>query len=143
MEDFKTKKVLTLEDIRAGPFADFSDVFEETNYQLLPPHRKWDHKIELTPQWEDKRWKPRIYPLSYSEQKELDTFLEENLANSRIRPSESPLASPVFFIKKKDGKLRMVIDYRKLNDITVKNVYPLPRIDELIQKWKGCKFFSD
>ena len=142
MEDFKTKEVLTIEDIRKGPFKEYVDVFEEANYQNLPPHRKWDHKIELVDDWESKVWKQHTYPLSYDEQKELDEFLKENLANGRIRRSESPLASPVFFINKKDGKKRMVIDYRKLNDITVKNSYPLPRIDELIQKWKGCLFFS-
>ena len=141
-EDYKTKKVLTIEDIKKGPFKEFVDVFEEKNYQDLPPHRKWDHKIDLVPDWESRAWRPHTYPLSYQEQKELDAFLEENLASGRIRRSESPLASPVFFISKKDGKKRMVIDYRKLNDITVKNVYPLPRIDELIQKWKGCVRFS-
>lgn len=142
MENLKNKKVLTIDDIRAGPFSDYSDVFEEANYQDLPPHRQWDHKIDLVPEWEQKAWKPRIYPLTYDEQKELDAFLQENLKNGRIRRSESPLASPVFFINKKDGKKRMVIDYRKLNDITVKNVYPVPLMDELIQKWKGCKYFS-
>jgi len=142
IEDFKKKDVLTIEDIRKGPFSDFADVFEERTYQELPPHRKWDHKIDLTPEWESRVWRPHTYPLSYQEQKELDAFIEENLANGRIRRSESPLASPVFFISKKDGKKRMVIDYRKLNELTVKNVYPLPRIDELIQKWKGCVRFS-
>ena len=142
MEDFKNKKVLTLEDIRQGPFASFIDVFEEQNYQVLPPHREWDHKIDLVPDWKDKKWRQQIYPLSWAEQKELDAFLKENLANGRIRSSESSLTSPVFFIKKKDGKLQMVIDYHKLNELTVKNVYPLPQIDELIQKWKGCRFFS-
>jgi hypothetical protein len=142
VENLKTRKVLSIDDIKAGPFSEFADVFEEANYQDLPPHRVWDHKIDLVPEWEQRKWKPRIYPLTYDEQKELDAFLEENLANGRIRPSESPLASPVFFINKKDGKKRMVIDYRKLNDITVKNAYPVPLMDELIQKWKGCKFFS-
>ena len=142
IEDLKNKKVLTIEDIRSGPFKEYSDVFEEASYQALPPHRKWDHKIDLVDDWESKVWKQHTYPLSYSEQQELDAFLKENLANGRIRRSESPLASPVFFINKKDGTKRMVIDYRKLNDITIKNSYPLPRIDELIQKWKGCLFFS-
>ena len=142
IEDFQNKKVLTLEDIKKGPFADFLDVFEERMYNELPPHRKWDHKVDLVDDWEKRKWKPRVYPLSYQEQQELDKFLEENLANGRIRPSDSPLASPVFFIKKKDGSNRLIVDYRKLNDLTIKNTYPLPRIDELIQKWKGCKYFT-
>ena len=138
----KKKTVLTLDDIRAGPFAEYANVFEEKTYQKLPPHRLWDHKIELIAEREAKIWKPHTYPLSYNEQIKLDKFLKENLKNGCIRRSESPLASPVFFIDKKDGKKRMVIDYRKLNDITIKNTYPLPRIDELIQKWKGCIYFS-
>ena len=142
IEALKKQKTLTIEDIKAGPFAAFVDVFEERNYQDLPPHRLWDHKIELSPDWEQRVWKPHVYPLTHHEQKELDAFLDENLANGRIRPSESPLASPVFFINKKDGKKRMVIDYRKLNELTVKNSYPLPLIAPLITKWKGCKYFS-
>ena len=141
IEAFKGKKVLTIEDIRKGPFKEFTDVFEEKTYQELPPHHKWDHKINLIPDWESKIWKPHTYPLSYDEQKELNLFLEENLKNGRICCFKSPLASPVFFINKKDGKKQMVINYWKLNDITIKNAYPLPRIDELIQKWKGCVCF--
>lgn len=126
IEALKDKKVLTIEDIKKSPFGEYVDVFQEATYQQLPPHRKWDHKIDLVPEWESKVWRPHTYSLSYSEQQELDAFLKENLANGRIRRSDSPLASPVFFISKKDGKKRMVIDYRKLNNITIKNVYPLP-----------------
>ena len=142
IEDLKKQKVLTIEDIRNGPFADYIDIFEESGFQKLPPHRKWDHKIDLVPDWKDKIWKPRIYPLTHNEQKELDEFIVENKANGRIRESESPFASPVFFISKKDGGKRMVIDYRKLNALTEKNAYPLPLIDELISRWKGCVRFS-
>jgi len=142
MEEFKNKKVLTLEDIKAGPFADYIDVFEESGFQNLPPHRKWDHAIDLKEDWEQHLWKPRVYPLTWDETQELDTFLEENLKNGRIRPSKSPLASPVFFIKKKTGDKRMVIDYRKLNDITKKNAYPLPLAEDIVYKWQGCKYFS-
>ena len=83
-----------------------------------------------------------IYPLSPSEQKELDSFLKENLETGRIRPSKSPMASPVFFIKKKDGSLRLVQDYRALNAITVKNKYPLPLISELINKLQEACYFT-
>jgi len=145
IEDFKNKKVLTIEDVRSGPFSEFADVFEEQTYQdnILPPHREYDHKIDLIPEWKEFA-KRRItpYPLNFQEEKELKAFIEENLANGRIRRSDSPIAAPIFFIKKKDGSNRMVIDYRRLNEITVKNTYPLPRIDELIQKWNGCVYFS-
>jgi len=66
------------------------------------------------------------------EQKELDAFLEENLRTGRIRLSKFPMAAPVFFIKKKNGSLRLVQDYRALNSMTVKNKYPLSLISELM-----------
>ena len=76
----------------------------------------------------------KIYPMSLNEQEELNHFLEDNLRKGYIRPSKSPLTSPVFFIKKKDGKLRFVQDYRKLNEITVKNWYPLPLVSDIVSR---------
>jgi len=76
------------------------------------------------------------------EQKELDTFLEENLHTGRICPSKSPMAAPVFFIKKKDGSLQLVQDYRVLNSMTVKNKYPLPLISKLVSQLCGAKYFT-
>jgi len=64
------------------------------------------------------------------------------LKTGRIRPSKSPMASPFFFVKKKDGSLRPTQDYRKLNDITIKNRYPLPLISELVDKLAGARVFS-
>ena len=84
----------------------------------------------------------KTYNLTLDEQKELDDFLDENLKSGRIRPSKSPFASAFFFVKKKDGRLRPVQDYRKLNNITVKNRYPLPLISELIDKLKTAKYFT-
>ena len=68
--------------------------------------------------------------------------MDENLRTGRIRPSKSPMASPFFFVKKKDGSLRPVQDYRKLNEMTIKNRYPLPLIQELIDKLKQLRYFS-
>ena len=82
------------------------------------------------------------YNLTPEEQKELDKFLDENLEKGYIRPSQSPMASPFFFVKKKDGKLRPCQDYRYLNDWTIKNAYPLPLISEIMDKLKGAKYFS-
>jgi hypothetical protein len=70
--------------------------------------------------------------MSLEEQKELDAFLEEALSMGRIRLSKSPIGAPVFFVKKKDSKLRFIQDYCTLNAITRKNRYPLPLIDDLI-----------
>ena len=74
------------------------------------------------------------------EQKELDAFLEENLHTGQIRPSKSPMAAPVFFIKKKDGSLWLVQDYRALNFMTVKNKYLLPLISELVSQLRGARY---
>jgi hypothetical protein len=84
----------------------------------------------------------KIYPLNPLEQKQLDKFLKEQLETGRIQPSKSPMGSPFFFVKKKDGTLRPVQDYRKLNEMTIKNRYPLPLILELINKLSEAKYFS-
>ena len=120
---------------------DFADVFTKEDFDELPPHRPWDHAIELLPGTTE-RLDCKIYQLSVDEQTQLDEFLEENLSTGRIRPSKSPMASPFFFIKKKDGKLRPVQDYRKLNDMTIKNRYPLPLITELIDMLQNARYFT-
>ena len=118
----------------------FGQVFSEEGFAKLPNRKPWDHAIELVPGAQPKGCK--VYPISVSEQSELDRFLNENLETGRIRPSKSPMASPVFFIKKKDGSLRLVQDYRMLNDMTVKNKYPLPLISELVNQLRGAKYFT-
>lgn len=121
-------------------FMRYKLVFMKESFDQLPPHRPWDHTIELIP-GSDLRFS-KVYPMNPIEQKELDDFLEENLSSGWIRPSKSPMALPVFFIKKKDGGLRLVQDYRALNVMTIKNQYPLPLIKELIDKLKGAKYFT-
>ena len=121
-------------------FREFSTVFSKELFDTLPKSRPWDHAIELIPG--EKSSGCKVYPLSPTEQKELDVFLKENLETGRIHPSKSPMASPVFFIKKKDGSLRLVQDYQALNGITIKNKYPLPLISELIETLRGAKYFT-
>jgi Reverse transcriptase (RNA-dependent DNA polymerase) len=90
-------------------------------------------------------FKPKLfktYNLTPEEQVELDKFLEENLDKGYIKPLQSPMASPFFFVKKKDGKLQPCQDYQYLNNWTVKNAYPLPLISEIMDKIKGIKFFT-
>jgi len=115
-------------------------VFSKDSFDELPGTKPWDHTVELTPDATPKSCK--VYPLSTSEQKELDAFLKENLESGQIRPSKSPMATLVFFVKKKDGKLCLVQDYHALNAMTVKNKYPLPLIPELIAKLRGAKYFT-
>jgi len=109
-------------------------------FDSLSEHRFWDHAIELVP--DSKPANCKVYPISPLEQRELDAFIEEALGTGRIRPSKSPMASPVFFVKKKDGSLWFVQDYRALNAMTVKNRYPLPLINDLINRLKGARFFT-
>ncbi|RVW81235.1 Transposon Ty3-G Gag-Pol polyprotein [Vitis vinifera] len=107
----------------------------------LPPHREFDFFIEVFPGTDPISVSPyRMAPL---ELKELKTQLDELLGKGFIRPSTSPWGAPVLFVKKKDGTLRLCIDYRKLNRVTVKNKYPLPRIDDLFDQLKGAKSLEE
>ena len=116
---------------------DFKDLFAKLSFDQLLDRKIWDHAIELIP--DAKPANCKVYPIAPNEQAELDEFLCKNLASGRIRPSKSPMASPVFFIKKKDGTLCLVQDYRALNAITVENCYPLPLISNLINQLRGAK----
>ena len=115
-------------------------VFSETNIPL-PEHRgRLDHKIKLVEGFKPK--KGSVYPLSPKEKEELDEFLEENLACGKIRPSVSLQAAPVFFVAKKDGKKRLIQDYRYLNSHTVVNSYPLPDIKTLLDDLVSSSYFA-
>jgi len=118
----------------------FASIFSKSESVKLPEHRKYDMSIEI----EDGKtipWGP-IYSLSEPELKALKTYLDENLAQGYIQPSKSPCGAPIFFVKKKSGELRPIIDYRGLNKVTVKNRYPLPLIPELINRFSKAKIFT-
>jgi hypothetical protein len=134
------KKVLPLEEQVPQEFHEFLDVFSEEKAARFPESRPWDHKIEMKDTFVPKSFK--TYNLTPQEQIELDNFLKENLEKGYIRPSQSPMASPFFFVDKKDGKLRPCQDYRYLNEHTIKNAYPLPLISELLDKLKGARRFT-
>ena len=134
------KQVLPLEEQIPKEFHEFLDVFSEEKAARFPESRPWDHKIELKDTFVPKSFK--TYNLTPQEQVELDKFLKENLEKGYIRPSQSPMASPFFFVDKKDGKLRPCQDYRYLNEHTIKNAYPLPLISELLDKLKGARRFT-
>src|SRR5258708_1951082 len=121
-------------------YEDFADVFSKEAFAHLPPRKAWDHAIELHP--DAKLPRGRTFPLSPAEQKELDTFLRENLANRRICPLKSPIGAPVFFIKKKEGSLHLVQDYWKLNEIMVKNSYPLPLVSDMLTRLRDAEWFT-
>src|SRR5258708_30075135 len=102
----KAEESRPLKDMVLAQYHNFRDVFSKEAFDKPPLQKAWDHAIDLTPGTElPCSW---MFPLSPAEQKELDDFLWENLVNGCIHPSKSPIASPVFFIKKKDGALCLI-----------------------------------
>ncbi|KAF5781372.1 putative nucleotidyltransferase, Ribonuclease H [Helianthus annuus] len=126
-----------LEDIPV--VRDYPQVFPE-DLPGLPPHRQVEFQIELAPGAAPIARAP--YRLAPIELEELSKQLQELLEKGFIRPSSSPWGAPVLFVKKKDGTFRMCIDYRELNKVTVKNRYPLPRIDDLFNQLQGSSYYS-
>ena len=121
-------------------YHEFADVFSKAKADTLAPHREYDLKIEI-----DETAKPPvgpIYPLSKSKLGSLRTFIDEHLNISFIWPSNSPFGAPVLFVKKKDGSLRLCIDFQKLNTITRKDKYPLPLISDLLDAPSKAKIFT-
>ncbi|GJX27514.1 putative reverse transcriptase domain-containing protein, partial [Tanacetum coccineum] len=118
---------------------DFSEVFPE-DLPGLPPMRQVEFQIDLVPGAAPVARAP--YRLAPTELQELSTQLQELSDKGFIRPSSSPWGAPVLFVKKKDGSFRMCIDYRELNKLTVKNRYPLPRIDDLFDQLQGSRVYS-
>ncbi|GJT11454.1 putative nucleotidyltransferase, ribonuclease H [Tanacetum coccineum] len=110
------------------------------NHLLIDPDIEIEFGIELIPGAEPISKAP--YRMAPVELKELKEQLQEMLENGFIRPSVSPWGAPVLFVKKKDGSMRLCIDYRELNRIMIRNRYPLPRIDDLFDQLQGAKYFS-
>jgi hypothetical protein len=130
----------SVESARRRALAAFRDVFPEELPAGLPPKREVDHRIELVP-GSSPPSRPTIR-LSAPEMDELKKQLAELVKSGFIQPSKSPFGAPILFVKKKDGTMRMCVDYRALNNITIKNAYPLPRIEELFDRLQGARFFS-
>uniref|UniRef100_A0A1S2Z8R5 Uncharacterized protein LOC101491348 n=1 Tax=Cicer arietinum TaxID=3827 RepID=A0A1S2Z8R5_CICAR len=118
---------------------DFPEVFPP-DVPGLPPVRDIEFSIDVTPGTGPISIAP--YRMSTSELSELKNQLEDLLSKQFIRPSVSPWGAPVLLVKKKDGKSRLCVDYRQLNKVTIKNRYPLPRIDDLMDQLKGAMIFS-
>ena len=109
------------------------DLFREPT--SLPPKRVFDHQIDLLPGKKPVNIKP--YRYSPTQKDEIERQITEMLKNGVIQPSTSPFASPVLLVKKKDGSWCFCIDYKHLNAITIKNKYPLPIVDELLDELHG------
>ena len=130
----------SFEELVPPEFREFADVFSKPASERMPVRKPYDHAIDLQPG--EVPPFAKVYPMPPAEQAALKDFIDENLRKGYIRPSKSPAAAPVFFIKKKDGSLRLVVDYRKLNAITVKNRYPLPLTGELVDQLARARVFT-
>jgi hypothetical protein len=135
----KELKATTAADI-PGEYQRYAKLFQPELETGLPQHGKWDHEITLKPGAEPK-FHP-IYPLNETQLQALREYLDENLRKGYIRPSKSPAGYPILFVPKKNGKLRLCVDYRQLNDITIKNRYPLPLASELRDRLHGAQWFT-
>jgi hypothetical protein len=124
-------------DIRT--VSEYSDVFLE-ELPGMPPDHEIDFVIELVPGTAPIFMRP--YRMAANQLAELKEQLQELLDKGYIRPSGSPWGAPVIFVQKKDGMQRMCVDYHFLNEVTIKNKYPLPRINDLFDQLKGACVFS-
>uniref|UniRef100_A0A8C5M117 Gypsy retrotransposon integrase-like protein 1 n=1 Tax=Leptobrachium leishanense TaxID=445787 RepID=A0A8C5M117_9ANUR len=122
------------------PYLEYADVFNKQGVETLPPHRAYDCPIDLVQGATIPHG--RLYPLSQPELTVLKEYIRENLDKGFIRPSTSPAGAGIFFVSKKDGGLRPCVDYRELNDITIKNRYPLPLIPELMERLQDATIFT-
>jgi hypothetical protein len=123
------------------PYQMYSRVFSEEASHKFPPSRPWDHAIELKP-GTPAALPRKLIPLFQAELVELRSFVKEHTERGTIRPSKCPYKSRFFYIKKKDGKLRPIQDYRPVNEWTICNAYPLPLIPELINRLSGCSLYT-
>lgn len=126
--------------LRNDILKEFDDVVTSKEPTDLPPKRNHEHRIVLIES--NKQVNRNQYPLSYSEKEELTKVVDKLLQQKFIRVSDSPYNSPVLFVKKKDGTMRMCIDYRLLNNNTVKDRFPLPRIEQIISKFESAVVYS-
>jgi hypothetical protein len=133
------EKLLVTEQVPAR-FHQYLLVFEQKASERMPTCKPWDHAIDLKLGFQLRKGK--IYLLNPEEQKEVQDFVDAQLKKKYIRSSKSPQMSPVFFIAKKDGKKQMVQDYHHINEVTIKNNYPLPLISELVDRAGMAKVFT-
>lgn len=133
------EEIETVKTVVPQQYHDFLDIFSKSKADKLPIHRDCDHHIELVGPVPPVG---PIYSLTKEESLTLQSYIAENVEKGFIRPSSSSTGSPVLFVKKKDGSLRLCVDYRKLNNVTRKNRYPIPPMSQLLTVFQGAKVFS-
>ncbi len=146
-----TIQPLTLRSIREHPddavlkclpsmYHDLAEAFSRSKATKLPPHRSYDCAIDFLPNATPP--KGRVFPLSQPETEAMQKYIEEELSKGFIRPSTSPASAGFFFVQKKDGGLRPCIDYRALNERTVKFRYPLPLVPAALEQLRKARFYT-
>jgi RNase H-like domain found in reverse transcriptase/Reverse transcriptase (RNA-dependent DNA polymerase)/Integrase zinc binding domain/Chromo (CHRromatin Organisation MOdifier) domain len=138
-EDLKLFSV-GVEELLPPEYADYADVFSEEDAAMFPKSTRVRHAIPI-PEGAEVPYGP-IYPLSQGELEVLRKYIDNYLARGWIRPSESPAGAPILFTDKKDGGLRLCVDYRGLNKLTIKNRHPLPLINETLDRLSGAAIYT-
>lgn len=122
-------------------YHDYGLVFSQKASEKIPTRKLYDHTIELLPDTQLPKLS-KLYPLNPQECQSLNKWIDEELKKGYIRASKAPTAAPVFFVKKKDGKLRLIQDYCKLNAVTKNNKFPIPRISDMIDRLSQSSIFT-
>jgi len=122
------------------PYWPYKELFEEKKAKMLAPRRTFDHAINLM-EGAEPPWGP-IYLMSAHQLNELHKYLKKMMAEGKIADSESPYGAPILFVPKPDGSLRLCVDYRNLNKLTILNKYPLPLMDEVRDRVAGAKVLT-
>jgi len=123
------------------PYWQYTELFEEKKAKMLAPRRTFDHALNLQEGAEPPLGP--IYPMSAHQLNELDKYIKQMMAEGKIADSESSYGAPILFVPKPDGSLRLCVDYRNLNELTLLNKYPLPLMDELRDRVAGAKEFTE
>ena len=123
-------------------YADYVQVFSKEQATCLPKHTKWDYHIPL----KDPNGKipagRAIYKTTWEEKDALKKHLDDNLPSGKVRRSRLKTSAPILFIRKANSTLRLCVDYQTLNSLTIPNRYPLPRIDDLLERTRGSTWFT-
>jgi len=122
------------------PYWQYKELLEEKKAKMLSPRITFDHAINLK-EGTEPPWGP-IYPMSAHKLNARDKYSKQMMAEGKIADSESPYGAPILFVQKPDRSLRLCVDYRNLNKLTILNKYPLPLMDELRDRVAGAKVFT-
>jgi len=131
---------ITIIDRLPERYHDYLDLFRPSTAEKLAPRRTFDYAIDLKPDTQPP-WGP-IYPLSQKQLEALRKYLDDMLKQGKISPSKSPAGTPILFVPKPDGRLRLVVDYRGLNKVTIHNKYPIPLMTELRDQVRDAQIFT-